>query len=57
MLRLCPVSIIVMLVIQEEIFKSAVESEGDRCDTQAGEGALETVISGERPRVSPFFPA
>lgn len=49
-------SFVAMLIFQEKIFKPAIEREGDGCDAQAGESALETVPPREGARISPFFP-
>ena len=50
------VPFVMMLVLQEEILKSAVKRECDGSDTQTGEGAFKTVPSRERSSVSPFLP-
>ena len=45
-----------MLVLQKEIFKPAVECKGDGRNAQAGKGAFEAVPSSERSGISPFLP-
>lgn len=49
-------SFVMMLILQEKIFKSAIEREGDGGDAQAGESAFEAVPPCEGARVSPFLP-
>lgn len=46
---------VVVLVLEEEILVSAVGSEGDGRDTEAGEAVLEAVPAGVAALVSPGF--
>lgn len=46
---------VVVLVLEEEILVSAVASEGDGRDAEAGEAVLESVPAGVAALVSPSF--
>jgi hypothetical protein len=50
-------TLVVVLVLEEEGFDHAVSSECDGCDAEAGEGALEAVPPREGARVPPLLTA
>ncbi len=45
----------VMIVFPQEVLSSKVASKGNSRDTEAGEGALESIESSKRPRVPPLL--
>lgn len=49
--------VVVVLGLEEQLLSNQVDSEGDCCDAEAGEGALEAVPPCERAGVSPCLTA
>lgn len=47
--------VIVVVVLEEQLFGNAVSGECDGRYAEAGEGALEAVEAGEGPCVSPLL--